>query len=102
MGEFIQRLPELIFDNPELLFDKDELVQIGREVDRALDLQRPDQSHLVKGEAQRRSARLVDTQQIKCLTEVHIGLSGGDDADLGARRMPYDFIEWSRDGGGGQ
>ena len=84
MGEFIQRLPELIFDNPELLFDKNELIQTGREVDRALYLQRPDQSHLVKGEAQRRSTRLVDTQQIKCLTQVHIGFSGGNDADLGA------------------
>ena len=84
----VEFLAHLHFDQRALFLDDDDELEPVREFAQLARHERPDAADLEYPQAQRVAARLVDAEIVERLAHVEIGLSGGDDSDLGIAGRP--------------
>ena len=78
-----------------LVLDHDEALEPAREGGKADRLERPAHADLVDRDPEGARPRLVDAEEVEGLTQIAIGLAGGDEADprpAGAEGEPVDAV----------
>ncbi len=81
LAPVVQFLLQLVLEQLPLLLDHQDLLEALGEAAHAVGFERPDHADLVQTDADPRREFVIDAELVERLTDVEVGLAGGDDAE---------------------